>query len=151
MAIVDMRLIFPLFAIGACAMISAEIAPEATPSIKALNEWTQVCQADGTLLWRKSLCGPVILVDPSTRSAIAYGLDPEGKFQKHGDVYIGVLPGQFTPSNTSIRWKQQEWAMVKLPLPADPFRRLALLAHESFQSPTTQSWPERIRCAEPVS
>lgn len=85
-----------------------------------------------TFLWRKSLCGPMILVDPSTHSAIANTPDPEGKFQGYENVFVGVFPKQFTPSNTSIHWGQQEWATVMLPLPVDPFRRLTLLAHESF-------------------
>lgn len=110
----------------------AEIPPERGIAIKALNDWARVCEPDGTLLWRKSLCGPMVLVDPSTRFAIANGPDPDGKFQKNGDVYLGVFPEQFTPSNTSIRWGEQEWATILLPLPADPFQRLTLLAHESF-------------------
>jgi hypothetical protein len=72
------------------------------------------------------------LVNPATRFGIANAPDPEGKFQKYEDVYIGGFPEQFTPSNTSIRWGQQEWATVMLPLPIDPFQRLTLLAHESF-------------------
>ena len=100
--------------------------------IKALNEWARICQPDGVLLWRQSLCGPLLLVNPSTRFVIANAPDPEGKYEKHGDVYIGHFPEQFTPSNTSIRWGQQEWATVMLPLPTDPFQRLTLLAHESF-------------------
>jgi hypothetical protein len=43
-----------------------------------------------------------------------------------------VPPAQFTPSNTSMHWGQQNWSMVMLPLPNDPFLRIALLAHESF-------------------
>lgn len=111
---------------------AAEIPPDAAPTIKAMNEWARVCQPDGMLLWRKSLCGPLLLVNPSTRFVIANTPDPEGKFEKYGDVYIGAFPEQFTPSNTSIRWAQQEWATVMLPLPIDPFQRLTLLAHESF-------------------
>jgi hypothetical protein len=127
-----MRALLLIFLMGANAIISAEISPDAAPTIKALNDWARVCEPDGTLLWRKSLCGPIVLVDPSTRSAIANSPDPEGKFRKNGDVYIGVFPEQFTPSNTSIHWGQQEWATVMLPLPTDPFQRLTLMAHESF-------------------
>jgi hypothetical protein len=64
------------------------------------------------MLWRKSLCGPVVLVDPSSDSAIANAPDPEGKFQSYENFFLGVFPKQFTPSNTSIRWGQQEWATV---------------------------------------
>jgi hypothetical protein len=111
---------------------AAEIPAENQLAIKALGELARVCEADGMLLWRKSLCGPVVLVQPSTRAAIANRPDPDGKFRKDGDVFLGLFPEQFTPSNTSIHWGGQEWATVMLPLPTDPFQRLALLAHESF-------------------
>ena len=74
----------------------------------------------------------MVLVDPSTRVAVANHADPEGKFRKEGDVYTGAFPEQFTPSNTAIQWSGQEWSTVILPLPTDPFLRLSLLAHESF-------------------
>ena len=115
-----------------CASAVAQIPPDAASAIKALSEWARVCEPDGTLLWRKSLCGPMLLVDPATRFVIANAPDPDRKFQKFEDVFIGTFPEKFTPSNTSIRWGQQEWATVMLPLPTDPFQRLNLLAHESF-------------------
>jgi len=99
---------------------------------KALAEWARVCEPDGQLLWRKSLCGPMVLVDPSTRAAIANRPDPDGKFHKEGDIFAGRFPDRFTPSNTALEWGGEEWSTVILPLPADPFARLSLLAHESF-------------------
>ncbi len=119
------------------ALLAAVRAPAAAPdgaalAAKALADWSRLCGADGELLWRKSLCGPMVLVDPSTRAAIANRVDPEGKFRKEGDGYTGAFPEQFTPANTSIQWSGQEWSTVILPLPTDPFLRLSLLAHESF-------------------
>jgi hypothetical protein len=121
-----------MFVIGVRAAICAGIPPETAGAIRALNQWARVCEPDGMLLWHKSLCGPMVLVDPSTRSAIANRPDSDGTFQKYEDVYVGVFPEKFTPSNTSISWGDQQWANILLPLPADPFQRLALLAHESF-------------------
>jgi hypothetical protein len=86
----------------------------------------------GRLLWSKSLCGPMLLADASTRSAIANRPAPDGTFRKEGSIYAGILPAQFTPSDTAIDWNRQSWSMVLLPLPDDPFTRLTLLAHESF-------------------
>lgn len=120
-----------IFFASAIVVTGANVQEEGS-AVRALNEWTGVCQGDGRLLWGKSLCGPLVLVNPQTHSAIADRPDPDGKFHRQGSVYLGALPEQFTPSNTSIRWGQQDWAMVMLPLPADPFLRLALLAHESF-------------------
>jgi hypothetical protein len=116
----------------ALAWTGAAEAPDARVAARALQEFARVCEADGKLLWRTSLCGPTVLVDPHTRAAIANRPDPGGSFRKEGDVFAGALPEQFTPANTSIRWKGQDWATIMLPLPADPFQRLALLAHESF-------------------
>jgi len=47
-------------------------------------------------------------------------------------VYVGTLPAGVTPANTAVTWGGVRWAMVMLPLPADRFTRLELLAHESF-------------------
>jgi hypothetical protein len=123
-------LLFMIVAAGAAS--AADIAAERQFSIKALGELAAVCEDGGKLLWHKSLCGPVVLVSPATRAAVANRQDPDGRFQRDGDVFAGVFPEQFTPSNTAIHWGGQEWSTVVLPLPGDPFQRLKLLAHESF-------------------
>ena len=122
-------LIIPLSALHA---VAGEAPLENRAAEKALVEFSQICQEDGILLWGKSLCGPMILVDPSTRAAVANRADPGNTFQKDGDVFLGTFPAEFTPSNTAIQWNGQAWSTVVLPLPSDPFRRLTLLAHESF-------------------
>ncbi len=131
MPIVGMQNLLLIFLAGISAIV-AETHRQKTPAIQALKQWSTICQSDGTLLWGKSLCGPMLFVDPSTRSVVANRQDPGGTFRRDESVYLGVLPEQFTPSNTSISWGQQNWAMVMLPLPDDPFLRLALIAHESF-------------------
>ena len=129
---VDAPIIRLIFFLGAAATALAQTPLERSSAIQALGQWSSVCEKDGLLLWNKSLCGPMLLVDASSRSAIANRPDPDGTFRQQGGVYVGVLPAQFSPSNTSIRWGQQNWSMVILPLPNDPFIRLGLLAHESF-------------------
>lgn len=99
-------------------------------AIKGLTEWTKVCN-NYAFLWNKTLCGPTLLVDPSTRWAVT-NTDPGAGFEKSEQVYIGRLPEQFTPSNTSIAWNGRNWAMIMLPLPSDPFLQFDVLAHESF-------------------
>jgi hypothetical protein len=111
---------------------AAEMPDQSQLAIHALEELARVCEPDGMLLWRKSLCGPIVLVNPSTRTAIANRPDPAGNFRKERDVFLGIFPEQFPASNTSIRWGEQDWATVMLPLPADPFQRFKLLMHESF-------------------
>lgn len=120
-----------MFWAGAATML-AQTPLERSSAIQAVGQWSSVCEKDGLLLWGKPLCGPMLLVDASTRLAIANRPDPDGTFRPQGSIYVGVLPAQFTPSNTSIHWGQQSWSMVMLPLPNDPFVRLGLLAHESF-------------------
>lgn len=124
-------LLVTIIAVGGAS--AAEIPTERQQlAVKALGELAAVCEADGKLLWHKSLCGPMVLVNAGTRAAIANRQDPDGKFQKDGDVFVGTFPERLTPSNTSIQWGGQDWATVVLPLPVDPFRRICLLTHESF-------------------
>ena len=121
-----------LIALAPLLAAAAEPPPQHQSAIRALSELARVCESDGMLLWRKSLCGPVVLVNPSTHDAIANRPDPGAQFRKDGDVFVGLFPRQFTPANTSIRWSDQDWATILLPLPADPFDRIKLLVHESF-------------------
>src|SRR5579884_3402337 len=122
----------------ACTLfLIAALAARATPqqnraAIRGLEEFAKVCRPEGLRLWGRSLCGPMVLVDPGTRAAIANQPDPDGKFRREGDVYVGAFPDQYTPSNTAFDWKGQQWSTVMLPLPLDPYSRLSLLAHESF-------------------
>src|SRR5262249_18488265 len=102
---------------------ASDAPPEVRLAIRGLDELARICEPDGLLLWRKSLCGPVVLVNPRTRAAIANRPDPDGKFRKEGEVFLGDFPQQFVPSNTSIRWGGEDWATVMLPLPTDPFQR----------------------------
>ena len=121
-----LALLAPLLAAAAEPPLQHESA------VRALAELARVCDPEGMLLWGKSLCGPVVLVNPSTHDALANRPDPEAKFRKDGDVFAGLFPHEFTPANTSIRWGDQDWATILLPVPADPFDRIKLLVHESF-------------------
>src|SRR5260370_13457227 len=118
--------------IAASKLAIADEPAEDHEAAAGLRELSKVCERDGTLLWHKSLCGPMVLVNGSTRAAIANHQDPDNSFRKDGEVFVGTFPQQFTPSNTAIQWKEQAWSTVLLPLPLDPFQRLALLVHESF-------------------
>lgn len=129
---VHMGILLSITILAAGCASAADISAEMRLATQALGELAGVCDADGRLLWRQSLCGPVVLVNPGTRAAIANRQDPDGKFRKDGDVFVGTFPERFTLANTSIQWGGQGWATVMMPLPLDPFRRLSLLTHESF-------------------
>jgi hypothetical protein len=98
----------------------------------ALEEFGNMCESEGQAIWGHTLCGPMMLVDPATRTVIANHGDSQNRFRHEGVLFTGSFPEQFTPANTAIHWDNQEWSTVMLPLPLDPFRRLALLAHEAF-------------------
>lgn len=83
-------------------------------------------------IWPETLCGPAVLVDPATRTAVANGPDPGGRFVHRHGAYVGEWPPEMPVANTAVEWGGTWWAMVMLPLPDDPLTRLRLLAHESF-------------------
>ena len=89
----------------------------------ALEDFDALCRAEGGRLWGRSLCGPVVLVDPATRDAIA---------SADGRVFATKLPPSISIANTAVDWDGRRWTMVMWPLPEDALARRALLAHESF-------------------
>lgn len=89
----------------------------------ALQEFETICRADDGKLWGRSLCGPVVLVDPVTRAAVA---------SADGRVFETKIPESIGIANTSVDWEGRTWTMVMWPLPKDAGARRRLLAHESF-------------------
>ncbi|HEX9393067.1 MAG TPA: hypothetical protein VF923_00350 [Gemmatimonadales bacterium] len=122
----------------ALAAVLALVVPPLTAQVDtaagaaALADFATACAKDGGALWGRSLCGPLYLVDPASRSVIANQPDSAHQLTAHGAVYVGTLPAGVTPANTAVTWGGVRWAMVMLPLPADRFTQLELLAHESF-------------------
>ena len=106
------------------------------PQIKAaarfLREAGVICQQDKGSLWGKSLCGPLMLVNSSTREIFANQADAEHRLQQKDDIFIGKLPVSVNIANMAIAWAGVKWTMVRLPLPEEPHRRAALLAHEMW-------------------
>ena len=102
----------------------------------ALREYARACARDGGRLWGRSLCGPLLLVEPATRRTVANAADSLALLGRgagpDGDAFVGTLPASVGLANTAVRWGGARWAMVLRPLPADRFARLQLLAHESF-------------------
>lgn len=103
-------------------------APVAAAELQAL------CIADNGTLWGVSLCGPLIVVDPSTRAAWATRADSEGVLRPGADGggWTGILPAGTPVANTSVEWGGVRWIMVLAPLPEAEIDRRVLLAHEAW-------------------
>jgi len=94
------------------------------------QEARDLCGRDNGKLWSVSLYGPIILVDPKTRTVVANQADKEGILVKEGEVFVGKLPAKVNIANTAIEWSGLQWTMLSFPLPEDRYRRANLMAHE---------------------
>ena len=101
-------------------------------ALSALRDARTICEADRGQLWKRSLCGPIALVDRQTRLTIANDTVPGRRFVQLGDAYILTLPANQFVANTSFSWAGRIWTMVVLPLPKDRYSRVGLVMHESF-------------------
>ncbi|WP_153067014.1 hypothetical protein [Steroidobacter cummioxidans] len=119
----------------ACSFISltpvGALAANTDEAIQALIAFKEGCNR-AEALWPAQLCGPIVLVDPSTREAVANQPAPGGQFKRQEGMFLGKWPTEMDVANTAMAWGGTQWAVVMLPLSQDPFTRLQLLAHESF-------------------
>jgi len=126
----------PLKALRLFVVTASSLAAQSPPDLSAassgLAEFATICEASGERLLGVPLCGQLLLVDGRSRSTVATQQDPDGKFENRNGLFLGKLPADILIANTSVRWGDEEWAMVSLPLPTDRFQRIRLLAHESF-------------------
>ena len=102
------------------------------PPAQAIKQAQEICRADNGALWGISLCGPLLLVDPATRTVWASERDREERLQPVDGIFTGKLPNEINIANTSTDWAGVKWTMLMLPLPAETERRAALLAHEMW-------------------
>ncbi|TBR39841.1 MULTISPECIES: hypothetical protein [Dyella] len=112
----------------------AQDANDLTPSrARALfDEAKQQCDADGGKLWGRSLCGPMMIVEPATRRVSANAPDRYNALVEEHGVFIGRLPEGETIANTSVEWSGVKWVQVQWPMPTDAVQQRVLMAHESF-------------------
>jgi hypothetical protein len=101
-------------------------------ALSALRDAKTACEVDAGLLWKRSLCGPIALVDRQTRLVIANDTVAGKHFLRLGDAYVTTLPENQFVANTSFAWGGRTWTMVALPLPRDRFARVDLVMHEVF-------------------
>lgn len=132
-----MRLTSSCLMLALCLSSSFAEAADAPPfepgQAKAwFDEAKQQCQRDGGKLWGATLCGPIMLVDPSSRGVIANQADQQGLLKAEQGVFVGRLPDNVSFANSSLDWAGVRWAQMGWPLPADAGHRRVLMAHESF-------------------
>jgi hypothetical protein len=123
-----------LLAAGCLFMVQTPLcalAADSAEAIQALAAFKEGCKR-AEALWPAQLCGPMVLVDPNTRAAVANQADPAGKFDSQEGMFVGEWPANMDVANTAMDWGGKRWAVVMLPLSQDSFTRLQLLAHESF-------------------
>lgn len=101
-------------------------------ALSALRDAKTACEADAGILWKRSLCGPIALVDRQSRLVIANDTVAGKHFLRLGDAYVTTLPDNQYVANTSFPWGGRTWTMVALPLPRDRFARADLVMHEVF-------------------
>lgn len=105
---------------------------DTTGAAQGLSDYLAAATQDGGKLWNHSLLGPLILVDPQTRTAFATQQPPGGEFRQVNGLWAGKIPDGIPTANFALNWAGTRWAMVLLPLPRDRFISLQLLLHESF-------------------
>jgi hypothetical protein len=104
----------------AALLFAALPAAAADDPAAATRGFVADCARAGEALWGRSLCAPVVLVDPAK---------PEPLWTS-----IAAPPEPLPPmrANTAIDWGGATWLMLLAPLPAADADRRALLFHEAF-------------------
>lgn len=91
-----------------------------------------ICDRDQGRFWGRSLCGPMLIVDPDDRAVVANQPDPGGVLKPSGGFYVGVLPDSELIANAPMEWSGTRWTELMWPLPEEEARRHVMLAHELF-------------------
>ncbi len=99
---------------------------------KYFKEARAICTRDHGELWGKSLCGPMLFVDPQSRAVVANQSDREGRLTPKGDIFAGRLPESENIANTATPWAGVKWTMIMWPLPENPQARARLMLHELY-------------------
>src|SRR5258706_5403563 len=89
-------------------------------------------EIDGGKLWGRHVDGPMFFVDPQSRLVVANVRDSTGLLHEQNGVWVGTLPLDQSPANTSIIWAGRRWSMVMWPVSDSRYARGRLLMHESF-------------------
>jgi len=114
------------------AALPARAAPDPAIAAYVFQQAREICQADAGQLWGRSLCGPIMIVDPRDRGMVANQADAEGVLSPTGEVHAGTLPAGVMVANTAIDWAGERWTQLMWPVSADPDMLRAMVVHELF-------------------
>lgn len=90
-------------------------------------------RADDGKLWGATLDGPVLVVDPATRVAVANRRDAQSALRELvPGLWTATLPAELQLANTALEWSGTLWSMLLAPLPEDARERDVLVVHESY-------------------
>ena len=126
------------FLIVVAALITASKAGAQTGAIDVavarsyFKELKDLGAADGGKLWGRQVAGPMLLVDAEARVAVGNEPDRNGLLHNENGVWIGKLPPEMNPANTSVNFGGKHWSMVMWPVSDNRYARRRLLMHESF-------------------
>lgn len=124
-------LLLPVLLLATLAPM-ARAAPDPESAAWVFGEARRLCEADGGALWGRSLCGPMMIVDPVDRGIVASQADAGGVLVAAGAVYTGTLPRDAMLANTATEWSGTRWTQLVWPLPQEPALLRAMLVHELF-------------------
>jgi hypothetical protein len=88
------------------------------------NEVQLITQKDDGKFWKTPYKTPTLFVNPENRQAFVFDIGE--------DPYITQLDNNIPIANTAIKWNDKMWAMVRIPLPENPFNYEKLILHEMF-------------------
>ena len=126
--------------LGLAVAPPALAGPDPAGAAPIFQEARSICHRDAGRLWGRSLCGPMLLIDPNDRAIVANQADAGGALMADGAVYVGTLPASEILANTPIEWSGVRWTELMWPLhhfgDGDGYdetaKRHVMLAHELF-------------------
>jgi hypothetical protein len=121
---------------GVALLLTPPAMPAQIPLDTALarryfQEAALLAARDGGALWGRSIAGPLLFVDPASRTLLSEVADSAGLLSPHGSLFTARLPDREPIANTAFTWGGRTWAMLIWPAAAsDSLARQVLFAHE---------------------
>jgi hypothetical protein len=85
------RLLLGIALLTHCIAAEEQRSRQIDEADRSLHEARTLCDQDAGALWGKSLCGPLLLVNPATRDVFANEADAEHLLRHEGEIFTGKL------------------------------------------------------------